>query len=62
MRTYRVYGSMSMPRQNEAKGEGGDDGGEALFEPVAEAPKNGFETRMRTDRYVEFAYVEALDE
>ena len=53
---------MSMPRQNEAKGEGGDDGGDALFEPVAEAPKDGFETCMRTDRYVEFAYVEALDE
>ena len=29
--------------------------------PVAEMLKNGFETRVRADRYVEFAFVEALD-
>ena len=33
-----------------------------MFELVAEGPKDGFETRIRTDRYVEFVYVEALDE
>lgn len=40
--------------QNEAE--------EAPFELVAEGPKDGFETRLRTDWYVEFVFVEALDE
>ena len=51
VRSYRVYGSMP---QDEAE--------EAPFELVAEGPKDGFETRLRTDWYVEYVFVEALDE
>ena len=50
MRTYRAYGLMSDEE------EGG------VYELVAQGPKDGFETRIITDRYVEFVYVEALDE
>ena len=39
----------------------GRSGAEERFVPVAEMRKDGFETRVRADRYVEFAFVEALD-
>lgn len=37
-------------------------GQEEQFVPVAVMQKDGFETKVRIDRYVEFAFVEALDE
>ena len=55
VRSYRVYGSM-MPDDDDAAAGGG-----VFFELVAEGAKDGFETRITTDRYVELVYVEALD-
>ena len=46
VRSYRVFGGIGQAEQ---------------FVPVAEMLKDGFETRVRADRYVEFAFVEALD-
>ena len=50
VRTYRVYGLLP------------DENGGGEFELVAEGAKDGFETRLATDRYVELVYVEAFDE